>query len=53
MEIFDGVRDARSLAASWREKYNNQRRHSSLDYLNPAGFAAACVTPSRLLYHDS
>ena len=40
MEIFDGVRDARSLTAAWRAEYNAQRPHSSLGYLTTAGFAA-------------
>ena len=40
MEIFDSVRDARSLTAAWR-KCNALRPHSSLGYLTPAGFAAA------------
>ena len=43
MEIFDGVRDARALTASWREEYNTQRPHSSLGYQTPARFAAACA----------
>ena len=43
MEIFEGVRDARSLTASWRDEYNTQRPHSSLGYQTPAGFAAACA----------
>ena len=41
MEIFEGVRDARSLTASWRDEYNTQRPHSSLGYRTPAGFGAA------------
>ena len=43
MEIFDGIRDARSLTASWREEYNTQRPHSSAGYQTPFGFAAACA----------
>ena len=43
MEIFEGVRDARALTASWRDEYNTQRPHSSLGYQTPAGFAAACA----------
>ena len=43
MEIFEGVRDARSLTASWRDEYNTQRPHSSLGNQTPAGFAAACA----------
>jgi hypothetical protein len=41
MEIFDGVRDARSLKVSLREEYNTQRPDNSLEYRTPAGFAAA------------
>ena len=41
MEIFEGVRDARSLTASWRDEYNTQRPHSSLGYQTPAGFAGS------------
>jgi transposase InsO family protein len=40
--VFEGVRDARALTASWRDEYNPQRPHSSLGYLTAAGFAAAC-----------
>jgi transposase InsO family protein len=43
MEIFEGVRDPRSLTASWKDEYNTQRPHSSLGYRTPAGFAAACA----------
>jgi hypothetical protein len=32
MEIFEGVRDARALTASWEDEYNTQRPHSSLGY---------------------
>lgn len=39
-EVFDGVGDAKSLAAKWREEYNQHRPHSSLKYLPPAVFAA-------------
>ena len=42
-EIFDGVRDARALNASWRDEYNTQRPHSSLGYQPPIRFAAACA----------
>ena len=43
MEIFEGVRDARSLTAAWRHEYNPPRPHSSLGYRTPAGFAASCA----------
>ena len=42
-EIFETVREAQSLAASWRGDYNHYRPHSSLDYQTPAQFAAACA----------
>lgn len=41
VEIFEGIRDARSLTASWRDECNTQRPHSSLCYQTPAEFAAA------------
>lgn len=40
-EVFDGVIDAKALAAKWRHEYNHRRPHSSLRYLPPAAFAAA------------
>ena len=43
MEIFEGVRAARTLTAAWKDEYNTQRPHSSLGYRTPAGFAAACA----------
>jgi putative transposase len=43
MEIFDSIRDAQALTATWRDDYNTQRPHSSLDYLTPVEFAAACA----------
>ena len=41
--VFEGVRDARGLTASWRDASNTQRPHISLGYRTPAGFAAACA----------
>ena len=35
MEIFESVRDAQALTATWRDDYNAQRPHSSLEYLTP------------------
>ena len=46
-EVFDSVRDARRLAAAWREDYNHRRPHSALGYRTPAAFAAACAAPLR------
>jgi transposase InsO family protein len=42
-EVFADVREAAALAASWRHEYNHQRPHSSLGYMPPAAFAAACM----------
>ena len=39
-EVFDGLGDAKALAATWRHEYNHGRPHSSLGYLPPAVFAA-------------
>jgi putative transposase len=44
-EVFDSVRDARRLAALWREDYNHRRPHSALGYRTPVAFAAACAAP--------
>ncbi len=43
IEILQGIWDARSLTASWRDEYNTQRPHRSLGHRTPAGFAAACA----------
>ncbi len=42
-QIFDGVRAAQTLTASWRAEYSTPRPHSSLGYQTPARFAAAYV----------
>lgn len=49
-EAFADVREAATLAATWRNEYNHQRPHSSLGYQPPAAFAAACrqAPPLRL-----
>jgi transposase InsO family protein len=39
-EVFADVREARALAAAWKNEYNHRRPHSSLGYLPPAMFAA-------------
>jgi len=36
---FTSLRDARRKIETWRQDYNQQRPHSSLDYLPPAEFA--------------
>jgi len=47
VEEFADVREARALAAAWKDSYNRKRPHSSLGYRTPQEFAAACV-PSGL-----
>ena len=41
-EEFESEPQARALGALWREEYNTERPHSSLDYQTPAEFAATC-----------
>lgn len=44
-EVFEGVREARTLAAAWKHEYNHHRPHSSLGYVPPAVFAARLRSP--------
>lgn len=44
-EVFEGVREARTLAAVWKHEYNHHRPHSSLGYVPPAVFAACLRSP--------
>jgi putative transposase len=39
-EWFHNVREARVVVEAWRKYYNQQRPHSSLNYLTPVEFAA-------------
>ena len=39
-EVFADLREAKALAASWRQEYDHHRPHSSLGYKPPAVFAA-------------
>jgi len=45
-EVFDGLADAKALAAKWRHEYNHRRPHSSLGYLPPAMYAASLAGPA-------
>ena len=40
---FTSLRDARRKIESWRQDYNQQRPHSSLNYLPPLEFARTLV----------
>lgn len=44
-ELFRGLRDAKALAASWKNEYNHRRPHSSLGYQTPAAYAATQADP--------
>ena len=43
VEIFGNLREARVLVEDYRRRYNPHRPHSSLHYVTPAAFAAACL----------
>jgi len=45
-EIFTGLRDAKALAAGWKNEYNHRRPHSSLGYRTPAAYAATLAGPA-------
>jgi putative transposase len=45
-EVFADVREAKALAAAWRNEYNHRRPHSSLGYVPPAVFAATLAGPA-------
>ena len=49
MEEFESLLAARTLSASWKDDYNLNRPHSSLEYLTPTEFAARCAvsTPEK------
>lgn len=44
-ELFAGLRDAKALAANWKNEYNHRRPHSSLGYQPPATYAASLADP--------
>jgi putative transposase len=44
-EEFADAREAKALAAAWRQEYNHHRPHSSLGYVPPAAFAATLAGP--------
>jgi transposase InsO family protein len=47
VELFESLRAAQALTKAWRREYNEVRPHSSLGYVAPAAFAAACVASVR------
>jgi transposase InsO family protein len=42
MHLFTDVRNAQDVVEAWRKEYNEQRPHSSLNYMTPAEFATHC-----------
>ena len=42
-EEFASEPQARELGLLWKEEYNTERPHSSLEYMTPAEFAATCA----------
>jgi putative transposase len=58
-EEFESPVQAQALGTLWKEEYNTERPHSSLDYQTPAEYAATCVryvpieeTPPELLPNE-
>jgi putative transposase len=58
-EEFESQVQAQALGTLWKEEYNTERPHSSLDYQTPAEYAAKCEryvpieeTPSELLPNE-
>ncbi len=43
INIFWSLAQARVVITDWKDDYNHRRRHSSLGYLAPAVYAAACT----------
>ena len=41
-EEFESPVQAQALGTLWKEEYNTERPHSSLDYQTPAEYAATC-----------
>jgi transposase InsO family protein len=47
-EVFGPLLEARVLGGKYRQEYNTERPHSSLDYQTPTEFAATQVENSAL-----
>lgn len=45
-EVFGHLLEARVLGTKYRQEYNTERPHSSLDYQTPAEYAANCIADS-------
>ena len=49
MHVFADGRHAQEVVEAWRNEYNEERPHSSLNYMTPAEFAAHCRNSGRPL----
>lgn len=47
MHVFVDGRHAQTVVEAWRREYNEERPHSSLNYMTPAEFAAHCRNSGR------
>ena len=47
MHVFTDGRHAQEVVEVWRKEYNEERPHSSLNYMTPAEFAAHCRNSGR------
>ena len=47
MELFTNGHHAQEVVEHWRKEYNEQRSHSSLNYMTPADFADQYRNSSR------
>jgi len=47
MHVFHDGRHAQEVVEAWRREYNEERPHSSLNYMTPAEFAAHCRNSGR------
>ena len=47
MQVFTNGRHAQEVVEAWRIEYNEERPHSSLNYMTPAEFAAHCRNSGR------
>ena len=47
MHVFTDGRHATEVVEAWRNEYNDERPHSSLNYMTPAEFAAHCRNSGR------
>ena len=47
MHVFTDGRHAQEVVEAWRIEYNEDRPHSSMNYMTPAEFAAHCRNSSR------